>query len=437
MKILIKNPPFFGYGVIALLLGMSFHPVLADEPVLVHSHPMIPAGSAQPPSYADLASAQTRFGLSFFQEILKENPGKNVLVSPFSAATALGMVYNGAVSATKDEMTQTLGLGSLSLDEVNQENKDLMDSLQSADPKVTLNIADSLWGNKDMRFKPDFIQTNQNFYKAEVHTLDFADPGAFNSVNRWVSDKTMGKIPKIIGPLTPRDKLVLVNAVYFKGNWANKFPKSATQPAPFHLTDGSSPDRLLMHQTHNFAYLETDKFQAVRLPYGDGRLSLVVFLPSKDSNLVDFCAGLTPDNCNQWMGQFNNAKIILSLPRFKMEFSEPMNLIPSLKELGLNKAFQPWEADFSNMAFFNRKYENLFISKAFQKTYMLADEEGTEAAAATAIVIRAAIKMVRREPPPVVMVVDHPFFIALVDDQTKALLFTGAIFDPQAPDQAQ
>jgi serine protease inhibitor len=407
----------------ALLLGIFFHPVLADEPIGVHSHPMIPAGSVQS-SYADLASAQTRFGLNFFQEILKENPGKNVLVSPFSAATALGMVYNGAVSATKDEMTQTLGLGNLSLDQVNHENKNLLDSLQSADPKVTLNIADSLWGNKDTTYKPDFIQANQNFYKAEVRSLDFTNPGASDSVNHWVSDKTMGKIPKIIGPLTPMDTLVLVNAVYFKGNWSSQFHKDATQPAPFHLMDGSTPNRPLMHQTHDFSYLETEKFQAVRLPYGNGRLSLLVFLPSKDFNLSDFCAGLTPDNWNQWMGQFREGKVRLSLPRFKIEFFQTLN--ESLEAMGMKEAFTR-EADFSGMAL----NAGLFISQALQKTYMLADEEGTEAAAATAIVMRANI--VRREPPPVVMTVDRPFFIALVDGQTKAILFTGAIFDPQAP----
>ncbi len=428
MKISIQSQRFFRIGLIALLLGLLLNPVFADEQTPVHSHPMLPAGSVLSPSYADLASAQTRFGLNFFQEIIKENPGKNVLISPFSAATALGMVYNGAANATKDEMAQTLGLGSLSLEDVNRENKDLLDSLQSADPKVTLNIADSLWSNKYTTFKPDFILANQNFYKAEVHNLDFADPVAADSVNHWVSDKTMGKIPKIIGPLTPMDKLVLVNAVYFKGDWSSQFKKDATQPAPFYLANGSTPDRPLMRQTHDFAYLETDQFQAVRLPYGDGRLSLLVFLPSKDSNLTDFCAGLTPDNWKQWMGQLRTGKVILGLPKFKIEFSETLN--PALETLGMKKAFSRW-ADFGGMT----GNAHLYISQALQKTYMLVDEEGTEAAAATAIVMRANI--VRREPPPVVMTVDRPFFVALVDSQIQALLFTGAIFDPQAPVAAQ
>jgi serine protease inhibitor len=426
MKPFHKSRWFFRSAAMIFLLGMFISPLFADEPVPVHSHPMIPAGPVQQPPYSNLASAQTRFGIQFFQEILKENPGKNLLVSPFSAATALGMVYNGAHGKTRDEMNQTLGFGSMEREEVNRENKDLMEALQGADPKVTLNIANSLWGNHHLKFKPDFLKANQDDYQAEVNILDFSKPGASDAVNQWVSDKTMGKIPQIIGPLTPLDKLVLVNAVYFKGNWASQFKKEATKPAPFHLTDGTSPDRPFMRQTHDYAYLDTGKFQAVRLPYGNGRLSLLVFLPSKDSSLADFCAGLTPDHWNQWMGQLRGRKVILSLPKFKIEFKQ--DLIPSLSAMGMEGAFDPASADFGDMAFFDRRLMNLYLSQALQKTYMLVDEEGTEAAAATAFVVH--VLAVRREPPPVVMTVDRPFFIALVDGQTQALLFTGAVYNP-------
>ena len=427
-----NRPWLFKYSFMVLLLGLFNSPVFAVPFAPVPTPTINPAVLAEQSSYAALAASQTHFGLKFFQEILKENPKKNVLISPFSAATALGMVYNGAADTTKDEMTQTLGLDSMDRAEVNRENKVLTDSLQGADPKVTLNIANSLWGDKDFQFKTDFMLANTDFYKAEVHLLDFTDPDAFKNVNQWVSDKTMGKIPTIIGPLTKKDKLVLVNAVYFKAKWTSEFKKENTKPAPFHMGSLANSDRPMMHQTTYFPYLGTDKFQAIRLPYGNRRLSLLVFLPSKGSNLAKFCAELTFENWNLWIKKFKNTDVDLSLPKFKIEFSQ--DLKPSLTVLGMIKSFSMALANFTDMAIWDHQRGNLFIGKAIQKTYMLLDEGGTEAAAATAFQMYFDnVSAVRITPPPVVMTVDGPFFIALVDDQTKALLFTGAIYDPQSP----
>ena len=378
--------------------------------------------------FDNLVQAQTLFGLNFFKEILKENPGKNVLVSPYSAATAFGMVYNGAAGTTKAAMAQALGLGSMDTAEVNQENADLQESLQKANPKIQLNIANSLWGNKRVRFKPDFLKVNQIFYQAEVNTLDFSKPHGEDLINQWVSDKTLGKIPTIIGPLTPEDILVLVNAVYFKGTWASEFKKEATQPAPFHLAAGDTHDRPTMHQTQVFPYFETKNFQAVRLPCGNGQLNLLVFLPSGDSGLTDFCAGLTPDNWKQWMSQWQTRRVTLALPKFKVEYSQ--DLIPSMSALGMGEAFDGKKADFKDISLLDPKLFRLYISQALQKTYMLVDEEGTEAAAATAIRV-SVLTSLHHTLSPVAMTVDHPFFIALIDMKTKAILFAGAILDPQ------
>jgi serine protease inhibitor len=391
----------------SLLLG-AVGPLLAGE--------TIPG-----PSPEGLAQAQTGFGLRFFQEILEENPGKNTLVSPYSAFAALGMLYNGAAGTTKEGMEKTLSLGAMETSQVNQDNLALLTDLQNGDPKTELDIANSLWGNQAYPIKPAFIQVDQDFYHAEVNQLDFSKPGASDKVNQWVSDKTKGKIPTIIGPLGKADVLVLVNAVYFKGTWVSQFKKEKTGPDAFHLTDGTAQDKPFMHQTLETLYLATEDFQAVRLPYGNGRLGLWVFLPSEKSSLSDFCSTLTPENWDDWMKSSAPARVALSLPKFKIEFQTSM--IPSLAGMGMSLAFDKHQADFSGIG------NNLHVSEAIQKTYMLVDEEGTEAAAATAIRLRANV--VHHEPPAVVMTVDRPFFIALVDSRTKVLLFAGAVTDPK------
>jgi serine protease inhibitor len=409
------------------LLGVTW---LSTLPLMSNPIPSPVASVPTPQSYGPLASAQAGFGLQFFQSVLKDNPNQNILISPYSASEALGMLYNGASGSTQKAMALVLGLGSMENLEINRENGVLQETFQNTDPSIQLVIANSLWGNNSFQFKPDFLQTNQTFYQAEIKTLDFSQPAASDVVNQWVSTQTRGKITKILGSLTPQDILVLVNAVYFKGVWTSEFKKDSTLPRPFHLSNGTVEDRPMMYQKNEFDYFETPKFQAVRLPYGRGNLSLMVFLPAKDSSLKDFCAGLTPENWNHWMDQWRRQEVVLSLPKFKIEFSE--NLKQPLTDLGMGIAFDKSQADFSAVSALNQR---LYISQAIQKTYMLVDEEGTEAAAATAIVMRANIVMASPRPPKV-MTVDRPFLMALVDQRTKSILFAGTVVDPVFPTQS-
>jgi serpin B len=410
------------------LLGMAW---LSTLPLMGDSIPTSVVGIPTPQSYRPLASAQAGFGLQFFQAILKDDPNQNMLISPYSASEALGMLYNGASGPTQKAMALVLGFGSLGNLEINRENGVLQEELQNTDPSIELVISNSLWGNNSFQFNPDFLETNQTFYQAEMRKLNFSQPGAADAVNQLVSTQTEGKILAILGSLTPQDVLVLVNAVYFKGVWTSEFKKDSTLPRPFHLPGGTVEDRPIMYQENDFDYFESPKFQAVRLPYGRGNLSLLVFLPSKDSSLQDFCAGLTPENWNRWMDQWGRQKVVLSLPKFKLEFS--VNLTPPLTDLGMGIAFDKSQADFSAVASSNQR---LYVSQAVQKAYMLVDEEGTEAAAATAIVLRAnAVVMSPR--PAKVMTVDRPFFIALVDQRTKSILFAGTVVDPVFPAESQ
>jgi serpin B len=213
-----------------------------------------------------LVSANTRFGFKLFAEVAKQDAGKNIFISPASVGLALAMTYNGAVGETKQGMERALEIQGLNHVALNQAYSQLRVALESADPKVQLNIANSLWGKKGLPFNPDFIQRNTQYYGAEVTALDFGDPGAPATINAWVSDKTKGKIEKIIDRIDEQTILFLINAIYFKGSWAAEFDKAKTKDEPFTTLAGKQKRHPLMHQSGKFRYYEANGFQAVSLP---------------------------------------------------------------------------------------------------------------------------------------------------------------------------
>lgn len=235
-----------------------------------------------------LVSANTRFGLKLFAEVAKQSAGKNVLISPASVGLALAMTYNGAVGETKEAMARALETQGMSHAELNRAYAQLKAALESADPKVQLNIANSLWAKKGITFNPEFLQRNKQFYGADVTTLAFDDPSAPATINSWVADKTKGKIEKIVDTIDPQSILFLINAIYFKGKWAAEFDKAKTKDEIFTTAAGQQKRHPLMHQSDNYRYYEGKDFQAVSLPYGAGRVSMYIFLPAKSTSLVEF-----------------------------------------------------------------------------------------------------------------------------------------------------
>lgn len=372
-----------------------------------------------------VALAQTQFALRLFQNVYKEHSKENLLVSPLSVNAALNMVYNGARGKTQEEMVQVLGLDSASLEKVNRENASIYKALENLGPHTHLNIENSIWADKRVVLKKEFLEVNKKYYGATMENLDFSESKAPQIVNQWVSDKTNGKIPTIVDSFKPDEVLLLLNAIYFKGLWKDPFLKKNTTPEPFYLADGNFSEVPTMHRTARtigatpyYLYQQTELFQAVCLPYIDERLRLMIFLPAKGKSLGDFCAGLNPDAWNEWMGKFSSAKVNLCLPKFKLEFT--IGLIPSLTSLGMGSAFSNF-ADFSGIS-----GARLKISKAIQKTFMEVNEEGTEAAAATAIGFEFyAVEEVFQ------MQINRPFFFALYDQQSKTILFAGTMLDPR------
>ena len=371
-----------------------------------------------------LISANTTFGFKLFAEVAKQDVGKNVFVSPASVALALAMTYNGAVGETKQGMERALETRGMSHLELNRAYSQLKAALESADPKVQLNIANSLWGKKGISFNPDFLQRNKQYYSAEVTTLDFGDPGAPATINSWVADKTKGKIDKIVDQIDARAILFLINAIYFKGTWTAEFDKAKTKNEQFTTVAGKPKQHPMMHQSGDYNYYEDKGFQSISIPYGGGRVSMYIFLPTANVSLSAFQASLTAANWDAWMKRFAKTKGEIAVPRFKVEYEVGLN--EALIALGMGTAFDPDRADFSGIV---QGPDKAFISRVKHKTFAEVNEEGTEAAAVTSVEMRTTSAMQPREKT-FRMIVDRPFFCAIRDNKTGTLLFMGAINDP-------
>ncbi|MBF2077302.1 MAG: serpin family protein [Synechococcales cyanobacterium T60_A2020_003] len=417
-----------GVGCFVVAQSRAIAPIPSSDITLPHQSTDV-TDNAMPTSLLNsaVATAQNQFGFKLFSEVMQEDSGQNVVISPSSVAIALSMLYNGADGTTQAAIAQALELQSFSIEDVNQANAALITSLESADPQVKLNIANALWGNEGTSFEAAFLQQNAEFYQAEIATLNFADPLALQTINTWVSEQTQGKISEILSSLQLDDLLVLVNAIYFKGSWTRAFNPDLTSDRPFFLLDGREISHPQMTQSGEFSYLETDQFQAVKLPYGNGRMNMYVFLPRQTDSIEgavdDFYSSLTEENWQAWNQRFQRRDGTLSLPRFTAEYDTSLN--EALSALGMAIAFNPGEANFDHLS-----PQPASIDSVQHKTFIDVNEEGTEAAAATSVTI-APTSMAIPVIPPFEMMVNRPFFFAIYDDQTGTILFMGAMMTPQ------
>jgi serine protease inhibitor len=398
-------------GVLSAKQAASIAARNAESPTSQQtSHPIV---------NAKLAAANTRLSFKLFSEILKRQSKENIFISPASVAIALEMIYNGAKGKTQQAIAQTLELQGMSPQELSHANAALKATLKNLDPQVQLSIANSLWTRENEPFKAEFIQNVRDFYHAEIKNLNFSSPTASSIINDWVKQSTNGRINKIVDQVEPDTVFLLLNAIYFKGNWTEAFAKEATQKRPFTLLDGTQKPISMMRQQNLgfFPYYENEMFQAISLPYGEGRLSMYIFLPHQEVSLKTFYSSLTAENWHKWMNQFNPSigGIKISLPRFKVEYA--IELKDALTSLGMEIAFGS-EADFSAMT-----TSSLWLNKIKHKSCVEVNEEGTEAAAVTEVGgVRSG---------PIEMSVDRPFFLAIRDNQTGAVLFMGSIVEPK------
>lgn len=394
--------------------------------LLVLAASALPILGAPSPDTQKLAVAGCSFSFRLLKELNKEQPAKNIFVSPYSASTALQMVCNGAGGRTKAEMAQVLGTTDLQQNAINAATLEIQKSLDAAGTNIILNTANALWCRKGVSIKPAFIAGNQQFFRATIESLDFDNPQTVDIINGWVTEKTHGKISSILqGPIDPATELFLANAIYFKGKWEEPFDANATKNRVFRLRGGAQKELPMMEQSRHFDYRRGSGYQAVRLAYEDSALSMYIFLPDENSSPEKLLSIMNGDNWQRITKPgFNDHDGMLRLPKFRIEYGVQLN--QPLKALGMKQAFDTHAADFPGIA-----DHGLFISDALQKAFVEINEKGTEAAAATMMTMPAnGIEM--NPPPPFHMIVDRPFLFLIEDQNTGTILFMGVIFDPGA-----
>ena len=366
-------------------------------------------------------SKSTDFSLRLFKHETID-VSKNVLVSPFSAYEVLSLAANGAVGRTRTQMAQALGFSADDLKSFNDRNHTVLQSLNN-NKDVRMEIANALFADLQSPFKPSFVELCQAVYAAESRSENFADRATVGKINSWCEEKTHGKIKEIISHLTPAQKLVLINCVYFKGAWADPFTAGSTRPHDFKLLNGSVTSVPMMQKSGYFEYFASpgDGPQVLAIPYQGKHQVMYIFLPKVGAEYPAFLASFTPDNWTAWTNNFKSTEVDLSMPKYTMSFGTELN--KTLKAMGMTDAFSS-VANFGEM-FAGRP---VAISQVVQKTYMDVNENGTEAAAVTAVMMRS---MAMRVPvASIPFVVDHPFVVALVDRDTNEILFLGSVVDP-------
>jgi serine protease inhibitor len=381
------------------------------------------AGNCRAVGAPPVAVSDAAFSFNLLRQLAQDHPASNISISPYSAATVLEMVGNGAAGRTLAEMQQVLGTSGLSSANVNAVHKSIASALKGGNDQVVLETANAVWYRSGIKIRPEFLALNREFYDATVDALDFSGPHAVDVINDWASDKTHGKITHIADAMIDPEsaRLYLADAVYFKGKWSHPFETKDTKERPFYLRTGAQKLVPMMAQARSLGYLEEPDYQAVRLPYAGDNLAMYVFLPVRDSSLADLVGKLTGDTWERIRRQFRSAEGTIVIPKFKVEYG--IELKRPLESLGMKLAFDAGHADFSGIA------PHLYISAAMQKTFVDVNEEGTEAAAVTGIAVAATALRVPSQPFE--MVVDRPFLFLIEDRPTQTILFVGLVFEPK------
>jgi serpin B len=439
-------------SLVALVLACSSKPEPVDPPP-AHTEPA-PQEQPEPPPPAEptprpapsssevllpdevevsdatlraLGRATNEFGIDLYKRLPREG---NAAMSPASISFALTMTWAGARAETASEIANVLHVASMDAATVHDANASVLRALNGQND-MELRVVDRLFGEATYAFEPDYLALTRRSYGAPLEPLAFRSDaeGARAHINQWIAGQTRGKIHDLLPPgsVGPDTSLVLTNAIYMLAKWKTEFDPARTAAEPFHV-GSETPSVNTMHRTGTFSYAEADGVQILEMPYVGDRLAMTIVLPRAEDGLAAVEAALDAQTFERWVGALADANDLpVSLPKFRIEPGEPVLLGEHLRAMGIVRAFDSTQADFTAMANPANASERLFISEAYHKAFVEVDEQGTEAAAAT------AISMVRggRVEPVREFRADHPFLFAIRDTRTGMLLFLGRVADPR------
>jgi serpin B len=367
-----------------------------------------------------LIDADNRFAITLLKQVTADTRDTlpNLFISPLSVATALAMTYNGAAGTTEEAMRSTLQLDGMSVAEVNESYRSLIELLRNLDSHVRFQIANSIWYRQGLPVEQSFLDVNREYYDARVTALDFDSPAAPAAINSWVDQETNGLIKQILETI-PRDMVMyLIDAIYFKGDWTYQFDPDRTKPRPFHLADGTTVAVPTMARAA--AELRTGRrpnATIVDLSYGGAAFSMTIVVPDDTSSVEHLVDGITPAQWSDWTASLEPSESELFLPKFKL--TNALSLAPSLIALGMGVAFTG-QADFTRI----HTPSEMYISEVNHNSYVDVNEEGTVAAAVTSVGM--GITSVGPEP----IIIDRPFVFALRENLSGTILFMGVIRHP-------
>lgn len=361
-------------------------------------------------------NANTDFALKIFKELCAEDKGNNVFISPLSISIAFAMVYNGSKNQTQQEIAKVLEFKNYSTDDLNKAFNELLSSMENIDNLVELLAGNSIWISNDLSVKQDFVDTVENSYNSSIYNVDFKNKETENRINTWISEATKEKI-KEVPPLDPTNLMVLLNAIYFKGQWKDKFNPELTEEEDFFLANNNTKKVQMMNSNEKYKYFEGTDFRMLRLPYGRDKTAMYVLLPKEDIDINKFLVNLDRDLINKSITDSEEAEVELKFPKFNIEYGY-INLVDFLQNLGMNNSFGV-AADFSGIS-----EQQIDIGVVNHKAVIEVNEEGTVAAAVSEIAMGATAAA------PQIFKVNRPFILFIRDDRTGSILFEGKIMEP-------
>ncbi|MFT3903814.1 MAG: serpin family protein [Niabella sp.] len=414
---------FFGFAVALILLlfthcskdnssGAGKDPKAQQKPIKIS---------------APVANNITDFSFSFFRQLQKDpKVSGNVFASPLSLHIALGMLVNGATDETKAEIMDVLKAGNLTQDELNEAYKTLLAELPKADKKVNLGLANSVWYKNNFPVEKSYLTTMKDVFEAQITGLPFA-PGDEKIINQWASDKTNGKIKEVLKEISPDAIMFLLNALYFKGDWAMQFDKKYTVAKPFNLQDGTTKNVQMMNQTAHLNYTGNSDFRLLELPYGNQQFVATLILPQEGKTIESVMDDLTGEKWQAAQKSLGDREVEVGLPKFSLE--QKFELNDMLQALGMKRAFSPSDVELYGLYNPLGKGNKVFVSFVKQNTFLQVDEEGSEAAAVTTI----GMELTSAGPgvdTKVRFICDRPFGLVIGEKTSNTILFMGKIVNP-------